>query len=95
MGAEFSCRRSHILSTTWNVKILVFNILNGTVQVDEDLHEDLSSVMEENQQVIEDRYPSDSFLGIFWRQQRRAASLKNSKSMKWEAAMIRLVLNFS
>ncbi len=41
--------------------------------------------------VIEDRYPSDSFLGIFWRQQRRAASLKN---LKWEAAMIRLVLIF-
>ncbi len=62
---QFSCRQSHILSTTWNVKILVHNILNGTVQVDEDLHEDLSSVMEENQQVIKDRYPSDSFLGIF------------------------------
>ena len=73
-------------------QIWVHSILNGIVQVDEDLHEDLSSVIEENELMIEDKYPSDSFLGIFWRQQRHAASLKNAKSMKWEAAMIRCAL---
>ena len=61
------------------------------MQLDEDLHEDLSVVMEENDQMMTDKYPPDSFLGIFWRQQRHAASLKNARSMKWEAAMIRYV----
>lgn len=60
--------------------------------MDEDLHEDLSSVMEDNHQMILDEHPPDSFMAIFWSQQRHAASLKNAKSMKWEAAMIRWCL---
>ncbi len=56
------------------------------------MHEDLSSVMEENHQMILDKYPEDSFMAIFWKQQKHVASLKNAKSMKWEAAMIRYKL---
>ncbi len=59
--------------------------------MDENLHEDLSSVMEDNHDIIVDKYPPDSFMAIFWRQQKRAMHLKNAKSMKWEAAMIRSV----
>ena len=69
------------------------NIILVFIQVDEDLHEDLSSVMEDNNQMITDKYPPDSFPAIFWSQQRQAASLKNAKSMKWEAAMIRSVFH--
>ncbi len=42
--------------------------------------------------MILDKYPEDSFMAIFWKQQKHAASLKNAKSMKWEAAMIRYKL---
>ena len=60
------------------------------VQVDESLHQDLSSIVADNSSNILDKYPAGSFARIFWQQQEQASRLKNAKSMRWEPAMIRL-----
>ena len=52
------------------------------------LHGDLLQIMKEKSSLIEQSYPPDSFLGIFWEAQLQAASLKNSKSMRWDPLMV-------
>lgn len=64
------------------------------ILVDSAFHHDLSSTMEENEAIISAKYPPGSFPKIFWEQQHRASKLKDSRSMKWEPAMIRSVLVF-
>jgi len=59
------------------------------IEVSAELHADLVSTMEEHAPSVKENYPPASFLRLFWEQQQRASSLKNSKSMKWSAAMIR------
>ena len=59
------------------------------IEVSEDLHSDLAAMVEENSSEVEVMNPPNSFKRIFWQQQQRAASLKDSRSMKWEPAMIR------
>ena len=61
------------------------------VLVSTELNEDLVTTMEDSTQEIMDKYPPGSFRRIFWEQQQRATSLKNSRSMKWELAMIRYI----
>jgi hypothetical protein len=56
-----------------------------------DLHEDLVITVKESTQEIERQYPSDSFQRVFWEQQRQAMEKSNSRSMRWEPAMIRFV----
>lgn len=60
--------------------------------VSDELNEDLVVTMDESAPEIIKQYPPGSFRRIFWEQQQRAASLKNSKSMKWEPAMIRYII---
>lgn len=60
------------------------------IQVDNDLHQDLVAIMDSHQPLISEQYPQGSFQRIFWEQQYKASQLGNSKSMKWEPAMIRL-----
>lgn len=59
------------------------------IQVDSAFHDDLCSTMEEKNVYVLDKYPPNSFPRIFWEQQHRASQLKDSRSMKWEPAMIR------
>ena len=60
--------------------------------VDEDLDQDLRSIMMEHDEDIVQKNPEDSFKRIFWEQQKRAASLKNSKSMRWHPLFIKWCL---
>lgn len=62
------------------------------VEVDDALHQDLSVTMAESSAEVLRNHPPGSFPRIFWEQQERASKLKNAKSMRWEPAMIRLVL---
>ena len=62
------------------------------VEVDEELNEDLTSIMKDNSDAIMERYPADSFARIFWEQQLKASTLKDMRSMKWEPMMIRWCL---
>ena len=61
------------------------------VQVDDALHQDLSTTLADSSSDILSQHPPGSFARIFWEQQEQASKLKNAKSMRWEPAMIRLV----
>ncbi len=62
------------------------------IEVDDALHQDLSTIMAENSSGVKEQHPPGSFARIFWEQQEQASRLKNAKSMRWEPAMIRFEL---
>lgn len=60
------------------------------IEVDEAMHNDLVTIMKKHGQ--SDDNLSDNFKDIFWQQQLRAASLKDTRSMRWHPAIIRWCL---
>ena len=61
--------------------------------VEEELHNDLSQIIKDNDDSVKKTFPlEDSFQRVFWESQKRASSLKNAKSMKWDPLMIRWCL---
>ncbi len=61
--------------------------------VEDELHNDLSQIIKDNDDSVKKTFPlEDSFEQVFWESQKRAASLKNAKSMKWDPLMIRWCL---
>jgi hypothetical protein len=56
------------------------------IAVDNDLHEELVVAMTAD---IKSKYPPGSFQRLFWEQQERAMQRQDSRSMRWEPAMIR------
>ena len=61
-------------------------------QVDELTSTDLKQIMEENDRGIEAQYPKDSFMYLFWKQQREALAKKDLRGMRWHPLMIRWCL---
>ena len=59
------------------------------IQVDPDLHDDLSAIVKEKTLQIKHNYPPGSFQHVFWEQQKLAMEKSDSRSMRWEPAMIR------
>jgi hypothetical protein len=59
------------------------------VRVDSDLQSDLSTIVNEATPSVLMQHQQGSFERIFWEQQVKALSLKNSRSMKWHPLMIR------
>ena len=49
------------------------------VAVDDDLHNDLKTIVEENSKQVHATYPEGSYQRVFWDQQVKASSLKMSK----------------
>lgn len=60
--------------------------------VDEALDGDLWSIISENDTEVQESYPEGSFQRVFWDQQKKAASLNNSRSMKWHPLFIKWCL---
>ena len=63
------------------------------IQLHNDIHNDLLSIMQENSQEIENNFPNDSFRQLFWKQQFEAALKSNPKQMKWHPLMIKWCLS--
>ena len=63
------------------------------VYVDDELHSDLVATMKENSNCIVGMFPEESFANLFWKEQMKAASLKNSHQMRWHPLMIRWCIN--
>ncbi len=61
---------------------------NG-ILVDKDTHNDLSTIVEDNSSSAD---PGNSFAKIFWEQQKKAASLTKSSSMRWHPLLIKWAL---
>ena len=63
------------------------------IQLHDDIHNDLLSIMQKNSQEIENNFPNDSFRQLFWKQQFEAALKSNPKQMKWHPLMIKWCLS--
>lgn len=61
-------------------------------QVDESLHSDLVTIMNNSSLHVDGQYTEQSFQRIFWNHQKKAASLAKKQSMKWDPLMIRWCL---
>ena len=61
----------------------------GGVMVDDKLHEDLKSIALECTGQVHESCPDDTFKRLFWDQQQKSSSVKNSKSMRWHPLFIK------
>ena len=59
------------------------------VAVDTSLNSDLVTVMEQQSSEISQRYAPGSFPRLFWDAQRKCATLKDQRSMRWDPLMIK------
>ena len=59
------------------------------ITVDEELHQDLKDISNDNIALINSMCPEGSFQRIFWDQQTEAASLNNSCSLHWHPLYIK------
>ena len=50
-------------------------------------------MMKDNTPSIEQVYPEGTFANIFWKEQLKAASLKDNPSMRWHPLMIQWCIN--
>ncbi len=62
------------------------------IEVDEATHNDLSEIMKESSTTLKDAFPVGSFQTLFWEQQQKTSSLKDSRSMKWHPLIIKWCL---
>ena len=62
------------------------------VQVDESLHSDLQQIIREGDSQVSAIAPANSFQRLFRDQQQKAASLSNSRSMRWHPLFIKWCL---
>ncbi len=60
------------------------------IEVESSFHQDLFSIMQENNSKIASQFPDGTFRRLFWDQQFQAA-LKKPKQMRWHPTMIRLI----
>ena len=60
--------------------------------MDECLDTELMDIVKEQSQSVSKSYPENSFARMFWDNQERGMSLKNSKSKRWDPLMVRWCL---
>ena len=63
------------------------------IEVQDELHQDLSSIMETSNEAVTKEYPPGSFRRLFWDEQLKANRLKDARQMRWHPMMIRWCLN--
>ena len=63
-----------------------------SVELDEQLNQDMATIMDECNGYVEENYPDDSFERLFWEQQRKARQLSSTKQMRWHPMFIRWCL---
>ena len=61
-------------------------------EVDESTSADLKQIMEDNDDSILKQYPKESFLYLFWTQQKESLAKNSTKGMRWHPLMIRWCL---
>lgn len=67
-------------------------IVESGPTVPNSLHDDLVQIMKDNAEVICATHPSGTFGRVFWEAQIQAASVKDSKQMRWDPVMVRWCL---
>lgn len=64
----------------------------ANVTVDDTLDADIRSMASDSTELVNGTYPENSFQHIFWEQQCKAASLKDSRAMRWHPLCIKWCL---
>ena len=62
------------------------------VDVPEELHSDLDSIMKEHSPDIASKFPTGSFQRIFWEQQHQANTTQKAQGRRWHPLMIKWCL---
>ena len=62
------------------------------VQLDEETRADMVGMMAESSKEVEKTHSEDSFLRIFWEEQRKAASCGNPRQVRWHPLIIKWCL---
>lgn len=65
---------------------------NG-VSIDDDLQQDLASIIEEEASNISDKHSPDTFQRLFWEQQSKAMRLKDKRQIRWHPMFIKWCLS--
>jgi hypothetical protein len=60
--------------------------------VDEELHHDLRTIMQEKAHSMSQELSPGSFAQVFWENQLQTATVKDARSMRWDPIMIRWCL---
>ena len=63
------------------------------IHVDSQLHDELTSTMEQNDDQIRKDFPPGTFRHLFWEQQLKTARCSNPRQMRWHPCMVRWCLN--
>ena len=61
--------------------------------VDSDLNSDLLSILQANDEKVKKAYPEGTFANLFWTEQLKAASVSDSRQIRWHPLMIKWCLN--
>ena len=64
-----------------------------SIDLQEEDEADLSSIIQDVDKVVKERFEADSPQRIFWDQQTKYNSLKNKCQMRWHPLVIRFALN--
>ena len=67
-------------------------IESGGVSIDEPVHNDFVSIMKKHSDKVLQEHGEDSFLGIFWSQQLKSASVSSSKGRRWHPLVVKWCL---
>ncbi len=59
------------------------------IVLDSETSSDFTQIMMEEEHQVLKKYAPDSFQRVFWQQQKKAASVKDKKGMRWHLSMIR------
>lgn len=65
----------------------------GSIQVDSELHNDLSQMMNSHHQQVLKEFPENSFQRLFWEQQLQNVRVKNAKQFRWHPMIIKWCLH--
>ena len=57
-------------------------------QLDQELHSNLHSIMVENDQDVMKTFPEGSFQRLFWTEQLKASSVKDTRQVRWHLVLI-------
>ena len=62
------------------------------VSIDEPVHKDLVNIMKNHSDKVLQKHGEDSFLGIFWSQQLKSATVSSSKGRRWHPLVVKWCL---
>ena len=77
----------------FKLKDMVRNLIEKSEAVDEGLHEDLTTIVNESTQEVQNAFPEGTFRRVFWDQQIENTKKSDARQYRWHPLMIKWCLN--